>query len=250
MNKKFFFSLFIISFVLLYSFTSFAQKEKKVLIKNQYEKNFCLKKIHHTIKKYCIEGGIILMSTLLILLAFGLSLVFEKALLFYLYTVSIKRFFARIKPLLDEENYNEVKNICKKTRGPVAAVLLQGIMYIDKDPLFIKNMMKDYAQLLITQLEKRMSWIAFIITLAPMIGFLGTVLGMVEAFEAIVTANSISPIIIASGMKVALITTIAGLIVAIVLQVFYAILSSKIDSLIENTEEAMIKFIQLLYIKQ
>ncbi len=244
---------FLYFFLFFYHFSLFA----KVPLQEGQSNHTAEKKIfsflekkHQKIKKYCIEGGIVLMSSLLILLVFGLSLTLEKTFLFYLSTIVWKRFWSVIAVLIEKKDFLKAKEICKKKRGPVAAVLYQGILHIQKEPHVLKTIMQDHAQMHINKLEKRMSWISFIITLAPMLGFLGTVLGMVEAFEAIVAAGDISPVIIAHGMRAALITTIGGLIVAIVLQLFYAFLSSKLDSLMMQTEEAVIAFLNFLYTKQ
>ena len=196
--------------------------------------------LHKQLKRKFIEGSAGFMSLVALALVLGLAFCIERLIYLTLAEINAHKLMADIDAKLEQGDVEGAKDICRDTRGPVASICYQGLLHI-KDPLEqIDRQLTNYGAVLVSGMEKGCSWIRLFITVAPSLGFLGTVIGMVMAFDRIQTAGDISPTIVAEGMKVALITTIFGIIVAIVLQFFYSYIISKIDRLTAQMEESAV----------
>ncbi len=201
---------------------------------------------HQVLKQKFIEGGAIWMFPILLCLVIGLALVIERILYLNLSSTNTQKLLNKVETAIETEGIASAKEICKNTRGPVASVFYQGLDRYNEGMEMVEKSIVTYGGVLTGRLEANMSWIALFIALGPMLGFLGTVVGMVQAFDAIEAAGDISPTVVAGGMKVALITTVFGLIVAIILQVFYNYLLSKIETILNSMEDATITFMDIL----
>jgi biopolymer transport protein ExbB len=198
--------------------------------------------LHKQLKRKFIEGSASFMSLVALALVLGLAFCIERIIYLTLSEVDTKRLMKDVDAKLQQNDVEGAKALCRDTRGPVASICYQGLMHI-KEPLEqIDRQLTNYGMVQISKMEKGCTWIRLFIAVAPSLGFLGTVIGMVMAFDRIETAGDISPTIVAQGMKVALITTIFGIIVAIVLQFFYNYILSKIEHLTSQMEEGAITF--------
>ena len=196
--------------------------------------------LHKLLKSKFIEGSAGFMSLVAIALVIGLAFCIERIIYLTLSEVNAKKLMQDIDAKLEANDVEGAKDLCRQTRGPVASICYQGLLHI-KEPLDqIDRQLTNYGTVQISNMEKGCSWIKLFIAVAPSLGFLGTVIGMVMAFDQIQTAGDISPTIVASGMKVALITTIFGIIVALILQLFYNYILSKIEHLTSQMEESAI----------
>jgi len=204
------------------------------------------KSLHSQLKQKFIEGGPTFMSFVLISLILGLAFAIERVLYLNLATSNTKKLLAKVEEALDNGGVEAAKDVCRNTRGPVASIFYQGLDRADHGIDVVEKSIISYGGVQAGLLEKGLSWIALFIALAPMLGFMGTVIGMIGAFDAIEVAGDISPSLVASGIKVALITTVTGLVVAIILQIFYNYCVAKIDSIINNMEDASISLLDLL----
>ena len=202
--------------------------------------------LHSQLKKTFIEGGPMFMSFVLISLILGLAFSIERVIYLNLATSNTKKLLTNVEQALESGGIEAAKDVCRKTRGPVASIFYQGLDRADHGIDVVEKSIISYGGVQAGLLEKGLSWIALFIALAPMLGFLGTVIGMIAAFNAIEIAGDISPSLVASGIKVALITTVGGLVVAIILQIFYNYCISKIDSIVNNMEDASISLLDLL----
>lgn len=194
-----------------------------------------------------IEGDPFWMGTVLICLILGLALVIERIVYLNLATTNTKKLLEKVEAALKSGGLESAKEVCRNTRGPVASIFYQGLDRAEDGVDMAEKAVVSYGGVQMGLLEKGMSWIALFIALAPMLGFMGTVVGMIQAFDAIASAGTISATVVASGIKVALLTTVFGLVVAIILQVFYNYLLAKIDGLVNNMEDASITLIDLIY---
>jgi biopolymer transport protein ExbB len=201
---------------------------------------------HSRLKQIFIEGGPTFMSFVLIALILGLAFSIERVLYLNLATSNTKKLLANVEQALESGGVEAAKDVCRKTRGPVASIFYQGLDRFDHGIEVVEKSIISYGGVQAGLLEKGLSWIALFIALAPMLGFLGTVIGMIGAFDAIEVAGDISPSLVAGGIKVALITTVGGLVVAIILQIFYNYCVAKIDSIVNNMEDASISLLDLL----
>jgi len=196
--------------------------------------------LHKLLKRKFVEGSASFMSLVALALVLGLAFCIERIIFLTLSEVNAKKLMADVDARLEANDVEGAKTLCRNTRGPVASICYQGLLHI-KEPLEqIDRQLTNYGAVQISQMEKGCSWIRLFIAVAPSLGFLGTVIGMVMAFDRIQTAGDISPTIVAEGMKVALITTIFGIIVAVILQFFYNYIISKIDRLTLHMEESAI----------
>lgn len=201
---------------------------------------------HQVLKQKFIEGGAGWMFPILFVLILGLGLVIERILYLNLSTTNTQKLLNKVETALEMDGIAAAKEICKNTRGPVASIFYQGLDRHPEGLEIVEKSIVSYGGVLMGRLENNLSWVALFIALAPMLGFLGTVVGMVQAFDAIEAAGDISPTVVAGGMKVALLTTVFGLIVAIILQIFYNYLLAKIDSIVNSMEDATISFMDIL----
>ncbi len=196
--------------------------------------------LHKLLKSKFIEGSAGFMSLVALALVIGLAFCIERIIYLTLSEINAKKLMQDIDAKLMKNDVEGAKDLCRQTRGPVASICYQGLLHI-KEPLDqIDRQLTNYGTVQISNMEKGCSWIKLFIAVAPSLGFLGTVIGMVMAFDQIQTAGDISPTIVASGMKVALITTIFGIIVALILQFFYNYILSKIEHLTSQMEESAI----------
>lgn len=201
---------------------------------------------HQEMKKRFIEGTPLWMSPMLICLILGLAIAFERIITLNLSTTNTKKLLAKVENALEQGGIEAAKNITKNTRGPVASIFTQGFMRYSEGIEMVEKSIVSYGSVEMGKLEKGLVWISLFISMSPMLGFLGTVVGMIEAFDAIEAAGDISPSLVAGGIKLSLITTLFGLIVAIILQLFYNYLVAKIDSLVNEMEDASISLIDIL----
>lgn len=204
------------------------------------------KGFHNVLKDYFIQGGAGFMGIILLTLVFGLAISIERMLYLNLATTNTNKLLNQIESAMESKGVEAAKDVCKNTRGPVAGIFYQGLNRYNEGIEIVEKSVISYGSVLMGRMESGLSWISLFIALAPMLGFLGTVIGMVQAFDNIEAAGDISPTIVAGGIKVALLTTVFGLIVAIILQIFYNYLLSKIDGLVNNMEDSSISFIDIL----
>lgn len=204
------------------------------------------KGLHHVFKTKFIEGGVPWMTPILIILIIGLAIVIERIIYLNLATTNTEKLIKSVEEALENGGIEAAKEVCRNTRGPVASIFYQGLDRYDQGLDVVEKSIISYGSVQSSNLERGLTWISLAIAIAPMMGFLGTVVGMVGAFDAIEAAGDISPTIVAGGIKVALLTTIFGLIVAIILQVFYNYLVSKIDSLVIQMEDSSVSIMDIL----
>lgn len=202
--------------------------------------------LHYVLKNKFIEGGAIWMAPIILCLVLGLALVIERIFYLNLATVNSAKFLQKIEDALKTGGINKAKELCRDTKGPLAGVFYQGLDRYDEGMESVEKAVVSYGGVQMSKLEVNLSWIALCLALGPMLGFLGTVVGMVFAFDDIERAGDISPTVVAGGMKVALLTTVFGLITAIILQIFYNYILSKIDAIVSDMEDATISFMDIL----
>ncbi|MBE6332549.1 MAG: MotA/TolQ/ExbB proton channel family protein [Bacteroidales bacterium] len=203
---------------------------------------------HQVLKTYFIDGGPGFMALVAMALVLGVAFVVERIIYLNLSEVNTKKLINSVEDALESGNVEEALEICKKTRGPIASIFTQALIRL-KDGQSLEDIDKaitSYGALQSGYLEKNLSWITLFIAAAPSLGFLGTAVGMVQAFDDIVKAGDISPTVVAGGMKVALITTIGGIIVALILQIFYNYLLSKVESIVSDMEDASIALLDAI----
>ena len=201
---------------------------------------------HQSLKQKFIEGNAGFMSLVALALVLGLAFCIERIIYLSLSEIDAKRFVGKLDDMIVAGEIEQAKALSRNTRGPVASICYQGLLRIDDSIENIERSITSYGSVQSAKLEKGCSWITLFIAMAPSLGFLGTVIGMVMAFDQIQEAGDISPTIVASGMKVALITTIFGIIVALVLQVFYNYILSKIDHITAQMEESAISLLDAI----
>lgn len=224
--------------------TSVAAAEEDVAAADEFvveEETF-----HQAIKTKFIEGGWQFMSVILLCLILGLAVAIERIITLNLSTTNTKKLLNKVEDALNSGGVEAAKEVCKGTRGPVASIFTQGLLRISEGIEMVEKSIISYGSVEMGRLERGLVWISLFISLAPMLGFMGTVIGMIDAFDAIEAAGDISPSLVAGGIKIALLTTVGGLIVAVILQLFYNYLVSKIDSLVNQMEDASISFVDIL----
>ena len=202
--------------------------------------------LHKELKTKFIEGDAGFMSLVAIALVLGLAFCIERIIYLSLAEVDVKKLMSKIEAALEKGDVEGAKTVCRNTRGPVASICYQGLMRIDEGLDVVERSVVSYGGVQSGYLEKGCSWITLFIAMAPSLGFLGTVIGMVMAFDQIQQAGDISPTVVAGGMKVALITTIFGLIVALILQVFYNYILSKIEAITSQMEDSSITLLDMI----
>lgn len=197
------------------------------------------------LKTKFMEGGAGFMSLVALCLIIGLAFCIERIVYLSMSEIDAKKFMLTLEDKLRSEGTESAKELCRNTKGPVASICYQGLMRAKESAEVIERSVSSYASVQIGKMEKGCSWITLCIAMAPSLGFLGTVIGMVMAFDQIEGAGDISPTIVAAGMKVALITTIFGIITALILQLFYNYILSKIDHLTAQMEESAITLMDI-----
>jgi biopolymer transport protein ExbB len=201
---------------------------------------------HYVLKQKFIEGDWMWMSPVLLCMIIGLAIVVERVIYLNLASTNTDKLLSKIEAALKSGGVDAAKEVCRNTRGPVASIFYQGLDRSHEGIDIVEKSIVSYGSVQMGQMERGLIWISLFIALAPMLGFMGTVVGMIQAFDAIEAAGDISPSLVAGGIKVALLTTVAGLIVAVILQIFYNYLVSKVDSLINSMEDASISLIDIL----
>lgn len=203
-------------------------------------------KFHKNIKEKFIEGGPFFMSFVLIALILGLALSIERIIYLNFASTNTESLLEKVETALETGGVEAAKEVCRNTRGPVASIFYQGLDRADHGIEVVEKSVVAYGGVQMGLLEKGLTWISLFISLAPMLGFMGTVIGMIEAFDNIQAAGDVNAGLVAGGIKIALITTVSGLIVAMILQIFYNYIVSKVDSIVNNMEDASISLIDIL----
>ena len=201
---------------------------------------------HQQLKVRFIEGGPFFMGIVLVALILGLAIAIERIIYLNMATTNTKKLVASVDSALNDGGVEAAKEVCRNTKGPVASIFYQGLDRMDEGIENVEKAVVGYGGVQMGLLEKNVSWVSLFIALAPMLGFMGMVIGMIDAFDSIQSAGDISPTVVAGGIKVALLTTVFGLVVGIILQIFYNYIISKIDGIVNNMEDASIQLIDLL----
>ena len=202
--------------------------------------------LHQALKTKFIEGGAGFMSLIIICLIIGMALAIERILYLAFSKTNTTKLLENVEAALEKGGIEEAKKVCRETRGPVASIFYQGLLRADQGVDVVEKTIVSYGGVQMSLMENGLSWIGLFISIAPSLGFLGTVIGMIQAFDAIQAAGDISPNVVAGGMKVALITTVGGLIVAMILQIFYNYIIAKIDALSIDMEDSSIRFVDTM----
>ena len=208
--------------------------------------------MHQALEQKFIEGGVPWMAPILLCLVLGLAIVIERVIYLNLATINTKKLLEKVENALNNGGVEAAKEVCRNTRGPVASIFYQGLDRAGEGLDVVEKSVASYGSVQAGRLENGLTWISLFIALSPMLGFLGTVVGMIQAFDAIEAAGDIAPSLVAGGMKVALLTTVGGLIAAMILQLFYNYLLAKIDGLVISMEDASISLVDILtkYLKK
>ena len=201
---------------------------------------------HQVLKQRFIEGGPFFMGIVLVALILGLAIAIERIIYLNLATTNTKKLIEGVEGALSSGGVDAAKEVCKNTKGPVASIFYQGLDRVEESIESAEKSIIGYGGVQMGLLEKNISWLSLFISLAPMLGFMGTVIGMIGAFDSIQAAGDISPTVVAGGIKVALLTTVFGLVVAIILQIFYNYIVSKVDGIVNDMEDASITLVDIL----
>lgn len=202
--------------------------------------------MHHILMQKFLEGGWGWMLPVLLCLILGLAIAIERILYLSLSTINTKKFIAKVEETLKNGGIDAAKELCRNTKGPIASIYYQGLDRYNQGLDAVEKSVVSYGSVQTGQMESGLSWIGLFIALSPMLGFMGTVVGMIGAFDAIQAAGDISPTLVAGGIKVALLTTLMGLIAAVILQLFYNYIISKIDGLVNDMEDSSIILMDML----
>ena len=202
--------------------------------------------MHFALMKKFLEGGWGWMLPVLVCLVLGLAISIERILYMTFAQINTKKFVAKVEELLKNEGIEAAKEYCRNTRGPIASIYYQGLMRYDQGLEAVEKAVVSYGSVQQGQMESGLSWISLFIALSPSLGFMGTVVGMIQAFDDIERSATMSPTVVAGGIKVALLTTIMGLIAAVILQVFFNYILSKIESQVVNMEDTSITLVDML----
>ena len=201
---------------------------------------------YQVLKKYFIDGDWRFMSFVLICLILGLAFCIERIITLNIATTNTDKLLSRIDEQLKSGNVQGAMEVCKSTQGPTASILYEGLKNADDGPEAVEKAIVSYGSVQMGLLEKGLVWISLFIAIAPMLGFMGTVIGMIQAFDRIEAVGDLSPSVVAGGIKVALLTTVFGLVVAIILQIFYNYIVSKIDGIVNKMEDASIALVDIM----
>ena len=202
--------------------------------------------MHQVLMQKFLEGGWGWMLPVLICLIIGLAVAIERMLFLTFSNINSKKFIAKVEEALNNGGIEAAKDVCRNTKGPIASIYYQGLDRYDQGLDAVEKAVVSYGSVQTGQMESGLSWIGLFIALSPMLGFMGTVVGMIGAFDAIQAAGDISPTLVAGGIRVALLTTLMGLIAAVILQLFYNYIVSKIDSLVNDMEDSSITLMDIL----
>lgn len=241
--KKLFAFLAVVTLSLMSTVAVFAQDDTAAAAALSSEEG---KPMHYVLKEQFLAGGVEWMTPLLVCLVIGLAIVIERVIYLNLATTNTKKLLNQVEEALKTGGVEAAKEVCRNTRGPVASIFYQGLDRYKEGLDVVEKSIVSYGSVQMGQLESGLSWISLFIALAPMLGFMGTVVGMIGAFDAIAVAGDISPTVVAGGIKVALLTTVGGLVVAVILQLFYNYLVSKVDGLVLSMEDSSISLMDII----
>ncbi|MCB0395579.1 MAG: MotA/TolQ/ExbB proton channel family protein [Flavobacteriales bacterium] len=241
MRKLFAFLSILGVFLVGMTQTVMAQDEAEAAADGAAEPSF-----HQIILEKFVEGGPIFMGIVLLCLIIGLALCIERIIYLNLSTANNDKLLNEIEGALQSGGVEAAKEVCRSTKGPVASIFYSGLEKVNEGIDVVEKSIVSYGAVQMGLLEKGLSWISLFISLAPMLGFMGTVIGMIDAFDTIQASGDIQPSQVAGGIKIALLTTVFGLIVAMILQVFYNYIVAKVDSLVNNMEDSSISLVDLL----
>ena len=202
--------------------------------------------LHKTLKTKFIEGGAGFMAATLLCLVFGLALCIERIIYLSLSKTNTKALLENVEKALKNGGIEAALDVCRNTRGPVASIFYQGLSRYNEGVDVVEKTVASYGGVQMGLLEKNLSWISLFISIAPSLGFLGTIIGMIAAFDKIQQVGDISATVVAGGIKVALLTTLLGLIIAIILQIFYNYILSLIEGLVNEMEDSSISLLDLV----
>jgi len=198
------------------------------------------------LKQYFIDGGWVFMSFVLVTLILGLAFCIERIITLNIATTNTDKLLANVEERLQAGDVNGAMEVAKSTPGPTASIMYEGLRTAGDGPAAVEKAIVAYGSVQMGLLEKGLVWISLFIAIAPMLGFMGTVIGMIQAFDRIAAVGDLSPSVVADGIKVALLTTVFGLIVAIILQIFYNYIVSKIDGIVNRMEDASIGLVEVM----
>ena len=201
---------------------------------------------HQELKKRFVEGGPAFMGIVLLILILGLAIAIERIFYLSFADTNTDKLLEEVEAALEEGGVEEAKELLRNKKGPIASIFYEGLERMDEGVDAAEKAVVSYGNVQVGNLEKNVSWLALFIALAPMFGFMGTVIGMIEAFDKIEAAGDMQPSLVAGGIKIALLTTVFGLIVAIILQIFYNFIIAKIDSIVNKMEDASISLVDML----
>ena len=202
--------------------------------------------LHKSLKQKFIEGDAIWMTPVALCLILGLALCIERIIYLSLSSTNTKKLLQDIDNAWDKGGVNAAMTVCRETRGPVASIFYQGLSRYDEGVDVVEKTVASYGGVQLGLLEKNLTWISLFIAIAPSLGFLGTVIGMIQAFDKIQQVGDISPTVVAGGMKVALLTTVFGLITAMILQVFYNYILTLVEGLTNDMEDSSISLLDII----
>ncbi len=221
-------------------------EEAAPAVEEAAEENGGLVALHKTLKTKFIEGGAGFMAATLLCLVFGLALCIERIIYLSLSKTNTKALLENIEAALKKGGIEAALEVCRNTRGPVASIFYQGLSRYDEGIDVVEKTVASYGGVQLGLLEKNLSWISLFISIAPSLGFLGTIIGMIQAFDKIQQVGDISATVVAGGIKVALLTTLLGLIIAIILQLFYNYILSVIEGLVNEMEDSSISLLDIV----
>lgn len=200
----------------------------------------------YIVKEYFLTGGPLFMGFVLICLILGMALAIERIIYLNISTINTRKFLEEVEDALQNGGVEAAKELCRNTRGPIASIFYQGLDRAEEGIDMVEKSVVAYGGVQMGLLEKGISWISLFIALAPMLGFMGTVIGMIQAFADIVREGTVAPTVVAGGIQVALLTTVFGLVVAIILQIFYNYIVAKMDGLVNEMEDASISLVDIM----
>ena len=201
---------------------------------------------YQILKKYFIDGDWRFMAIVLVCLILGLAFCIERIITLNLASTNTDKLLTRIGERLEQGDVEGAREVAKSTPGPTASVLYEGLRQSGEGPDAVEKAIVSYGSVQMGLLERGLVWISLFIAIAPMLGFMGTVIGMIQAFNKIETVGDLSPAVVAGGIKVALLTTVFGLVVAIILQILYNYIVNKIDGIVNRMEDASIALVDVM----
>ncbi len=202
--------------------------------------------MHQVLKEKFVEGGVGWMLPVLACLVLGLAIAIERIIYLTAANTNTKKLLAKVEDALENGGVEKAKEVCRNTRGPVASIFYQGLERYNEGPDMVEKAVVSYGSVMMGRMESGLTWISLFIAIAPSLGFMGTVVGMIQAFDSIQKMGDISPVAVAGGIKVALLTTIFGLIAAVILQLFYNYIVAKIDAIVNKMEDASISLMDII----